>query len=169
MVYVICVSIFLGLILLAAMSSLAGKFNVDFLWCSKMSDGVFNIILLLWIASGLLSIFWSIFGGYKYITKPQYNYELYAEVCILETDSYLPDDNKHDIARMDKDNYIIYVDSSTYKEKEVVICDSTEAKLEVYRCIPKNNFNSADVFFNRTYSYKVYVPENYKVEFRFLK
>lgn len=126
-------------------------------------------IIIIFLASGLISIVWSVFGGYKCITKPEYEPKLYANVDILGNDCYVSEKNKHDIARIDEEECKVYLDVKSYNDGKIEVVNSEEPKLEVYREIPKNKFFSVDLFFNRNWSYKVYIPDNYEIIIGFLQ
>ncbi len=136
--------------------------------CEHWGPGGFLEALLaissaIFVISLVVSVIWMFCGGFNYIKNPEYNYVLTEEVSIAEFDTKKKETGIHDIAYIDSEKYIVYIDSALIEKARVTVCDGDEAQLEIYHCIPKNNTVSVDLKFNRHYEYKVYVPDGYKV------
>lgn len=161
MAYVIC----LGIFAVALIAFVVDLIVVSIRGSNELGYAIGMIIILILVISGLISLIWTFCGGYEYITKPEYNYVLSQDVGIPEFDTKKEETTKHDIVYIDSYKGLLYVDSSIYKDERIVVFESEKTHLEIYKCIPKNNSHSVDLILNRTYSYKVYVPKDYKVEF----
>ena len=151
----ICIASFVVAIILASIC--------EFWGFGGFLEAVLGISSVIFVLSLVVSVIWMFCGGFNYIKHPEFNYVLTEEVGIAEFDTKKKETGMHDIAYVDSENCIVYIDSTVNEKGWLTVYDADEAHLEIYHCIPKNNSKSVDLGFNRHYEYKVYVPSGYKV------
>ena len=156
-------AIFLGICVVSFVAAIILAVICEHWGLGGFLEVVLGISSAIFVLSLVVSVIWMFCGGFNYIKHPEYNYVLTEEVSIAEFDTKKKETGIHDIAYVDSENCILYIDSTLNEKGRVTVLDSDESHLEIYHCIPKNSSVSVDLGFNRHYEYKVYVPSGYKV------
>ena len=126
-------------------------------------DGLLLVMLIIFSITFLTSVIWGLSGGFNYIKCPEFKQVIVQTNQIQELDNKNQENYIHDVAYIDSDKCIIYIDSYLKEQGWIHIFNDENIRIETYNFIPKNNLKSVDLRFNRHYEYKVFVPDGYKV------